>query len=1303
MPESLEVLLFTDLVDSTGLKTRLGDDEYARAVAIPHNTIFRQILTRFADAAEENYTGDGFLASFVRVQDAVHAALEFHRELARHPWTATQPFTRIGIHLGQVLRIPGPAGGRPQIASHSADLCARVMSLALPGQTLLTRHAFDNARQYVHRPRETAASTEPETLEWLSHGRYLFKGRDEAMEVFEVGVVGAAPLTAPPDSEKARRADSAEEELVRGWRPASGLEIPERHGWRLERQLGEGGFGEVWLARNERTRQQRVFKFCHDGVRLQSFKRELTLFRLLQEALGERPDIAKLHEVRLDARPYYLESQHLPGGDLVAWCAQHGGLAALPLETRLRLITQIAEAVAAAHSVGIIHRDLKPANVLMSAGDLAATPVLADFGIGAIADQALLARHGITAAGFTEKTLLTPGSSGSGTRMYLPPEAALGGAATMQGDVYALGVLLHQFVRGDFQLPLGPNWDRGFVVDTDDVDLTELLEADIRECVETNPQDRLASASHLAYRLKTMDSRVAAKARERQAQWITRRYQLARRWLMAATTCVVLLGCMTVFSVAQWRLAAILTVELHEKARDARDAQQVAERNALEARTQGDAARAAEQRATASAARADRERMIALDVLNKLVFDVQAELEGRPALNHLQQAVLETALEGLAQLGEATEAPRVDDRLSAMARFKIAGLSLSLGQVERARRELEQTHAVFVRLAAEQPDDITAQRDLSLSFQLLGQVARQAGELALARQMQTNSLELARGLADAAPEDLSWQRDLSIALGLMGELEEQTGRLSRTLELYREDLAIAQRLADLDPQDLRARRDLAISHNRIGQISLQMGDCAGARRAYELSRELSQALVEADPFNTQAQRDLAIVHNHLGLAARQARRLTDAETAFLEGLSITEQLAAALPDDPVAQQDLAISYDHLGGLAVQRGDLATALWYYEADVEIMRKLAAIDPTDATLSRGLAVALNGLGDAASAYGDLDAAERHYQDAFERTAKLAKIDDDNALLQRDLALAHENLGRLQLVHERYAAARELFERELTIVEDLRRLDQTNQDMERFTARVYDLLGETADGLEEPAVAHGWHEQSLALREALVARDPDDAESRRDLSYSHHVLASRAWNAGDLDTARHHFEADLALARPLAAIDPTHVEAQTDLALTLTELAGLEVDAGNPDRSRQLYHEGLELVRRMRDAELDLGDYHDEARDWEWRLAALEWSATSNERRQTVLTNLWRTTRATATECYRHSHPGRPWSPEGSLLDTVASGLAGLPSRHLFYYFSQAVYALERTTGWYWHELDELVAELTWLEAAAAPAIR
>jgi serine/threonine protein kinase len=317
---------------------------------------------------------------------------------------------------------------------------------------------------------------------------------------------GYAPLAAPGDSEKGKRAIVGEDRAL-GWRPALGLAVPGREHWRLDKQLGTGSIGEVWRASHEKTHARRVFKFCYEADRLRSLKREVVVLQLLREQLGSRADIAQILDWRFDEAPFYIEMEHTEAGDLAAWAVERGGIQKVSLETRLEIVAQAADALAAAHLAGVLHKDLKPGNILIVADDQRRPHVcLTDFGIGIVTHPEVLGSAGVTIGALTEALVSSGTSVASGTRMYMAPELIEGREPTERSDIYSLGVVLYQLVAGDFARALAPGWE--------DEIADPLLRELIRETVLGDTDARLASASALATRLRSLD--VLRKRRRRQ-------------------------------------------------------------------------------------------------------------------------------------------------------------------------------------------------------------------------------------------------------------------------------------------------------------------------------------------------------------------------------------------------------------------------------------------------------------------------------------------------------------------------------------------------------------------------------------------------------------------------------------------------------------------------------------------------------------------------------------------------------------------------------------------------------------------
>jgi len=170
----LAVLMFCDIEGSVLLKQKAGSLAYGQALA-RHDALFKEIIKGTPDSSILKDTGDGFLARFTSVSDAINAALQFQFGLSKTRLEKCPLKSRIGIHLGQVAELADEDGGQPKLVGLSADIASRVMGLAGGGQILLTRAAFDDGRQFV-REHPLVDDGNPPPIKWVAHGQYLFDG-----------------------------------------------------------------------------------------------------------------------------------------------------------------------------------------------------------------------------------------------------------------------------------------------------------------------------------------------------------------------------------------------------------------------------------------------------------------------------------------------------------------------------------------------------------------------------------------------------------------------------------------------------------------------------------------------------------------------------------------------------------------------------------------------------------------------------------------------------------------------------------------------------------------------------------------------------------------------------------------------------------------------------------------------------------------------------------------------------------------------------------------------------------------------
>ncbi|MFO0785772.1 MAG: protein kinase [Phycisphaerales bacterium] len=206
--------------------------------------------------------------------------------------------------------------------------------------------------------------------------------------------------------------------------------------FRLLEQIGEGGFGAVFLAEQSHPIRRRVaLKVLKPGM---DSAQVIARFEAERQALAimEHPNIAKVLDAGTtpEGRPYFV-MELVRGDAITSYCDR----AQLSPRERLELLVPVCQAVQHAHSKGIIHRDLKPGNVLVTMQDGAPVPKVIDFGIA----KALSGRLG-------EQTVYTEFRQMIGTPAYMSPEQAemTGQDVDTRSDIYSLGVLMYELLSG---------------------------------------------------------------------------------------------------------------------------------------------------------------------------------------------------------------------------------------------------------------------------------------------------------------------------------------------------------------------------------------------------------------------------------------------------------------------------------------------------------------------------------------------------------------------------------------------------------------------------------------------------------------------------------------------------------------------------------------------------------------------------------------------------------------------------------------------------------------------------------------
>jgi serine/threonine-protein kinase len=678
--------------------------------------------------------------------------------------------------------------------------------------------------------------------------------------------------------------------------------------YRLERLLGEGGMGQVWLAaRADGLYQRRVaLKLLRPGLADPNLRLRFTRERQILARLAH-PHIARLLDAGIsgDGQPY-LALEYVDGEPITDWCRSR----ALSLDARLQLFLQTCGAVSHAHANLIVHRDLKPSNILVTPLDEVR---LLDFGIAKLLD--------------TEE--FSPDHTGTGLRAftlhYAAPEQIRGEPVTTMTDVYSLGVVLYELLTGmkPYRLkrqtdaeweeailgadPLRPSImvQRGGDAEGDPQpqrrlarELSGDLDNIVLKALGKRPEQRYPSVEAMALDLARYRDGKPVLARPQSIGYRVRKYLHRHRWVLSTATLVALVLSSALVIVAWQARQAVqeasraqalqdFVVGLFEHAGNGSGDGPLDVRRLLDAGVE----RGNRELGRQPAARAE-------------LFGVIARLrlglgDYAPALQLLErQSLIVDALGGDAPPSLRLES--VTDRGRA---------HMLLGDERACTGVMEPQQPLAQREQKQLPGQV------SEFWSQLGRCQRAAGAADAARPLFQRSLALRR---DVLHDDAGVVENLAD----IASLQADAGETAKARAGYRGALRqLRERVGARHPLSIDLLRSLCALQRSAGDTIGAERDCGNA---LALARELHG---DNHPATIDARRQLAAIQVDMG-------RYGEAEAALRE--SRAWLLARLGPDhDSVARDD-----NSLGVIAWERGDAVAALAALDRSIASRRRHGA---------------------------------------------------------------------------------------------------------------------------------------------------------------------------------------------------------------------------------------------------------------------------------------------------------------------------------------------------------------------------
>jgi tetratricopeptide (TPR) repeat protein len=464
---------------------------------------------------------------------------------------------------------------------------------------------------------------------------------------------------------------------------------------------------------------------------------------------------------------------------------------------------------------------------------------------------------------------------------------------------------------------------------------------------------------------------------------------------------------------------------------------------------------------------------------------------GVPA--NIAAPILESAedlLHGMTELGRAT--PRLQVRKASML-VEFAGMYADLGSSSLAGTRAAEANRLLQKLAAELPNKLAWQRELSLLRDGLGRTLQAQGRVTEALASYRASLAIAERLA-ADARSFDRHHELALRHVNLGEVNLDRRAFGAALASFQSSLAIARRVAAADPGKARWQQALVLAHERIGDVLRLRGELDAALPSYYESRAAAERLVAVEPGNAEWQRGLSTLHLKIGDVLALQDRAEEALASYRSSSAIAGRLAAA---DPGRQKHLGIAHERIGIVLEGRGQLDAALMEFQANLAIARRVAAADPGNRDWQRALGIAHQHIGDALRLRGDLGGALRHYQADRAIVSRLLAADPAHAGWQSDLGASQARIGLMLESLGDFEAAVKEYEACVALGGRLAAADSDNPAAQRELAVSYGRLAAVRHRLGKTGQALAELRKGRRIMAGLLEAAPGLEQWKQDLA--------------------------------------------------------------------------------------------------------------------------------------------------------------------------------------------------------------